>query len=128
MRCPLVILAILLIGGCATSSPTQRWEEALAAEVEEGRAEAEQRRQQFSEERIARIERYGWPPDITRSVINHQIRVGMVDVMVREAWGEPTVINRTTRADGDSEQWVYRDRDSYVYLENGRVTAIQSSR
>ena len=46
--------------------------------------------------------------------------------MVRLAWGAPDEINRTTTAFGIREQWVYGDQ--YLYLDNGVLTAIQTTR
>lgn len=56
----------------------------------------------------------------------NSIRIGMTVRQVRDAWGDPDRINRTTTRAGSSEQWVYGS--SYVYMEAERVTAIQSSR
>lgn len=55
-----------------------------------------------------------------------EIIVGMTAQQVRQAWGEPDSINRTQSGAGTSEQWVY-GLGYYVYLENGRVTAIQTT-
>lgn len=46
--------------------------------------------------------------------------------MVRLAWGAPDEINRTTTAFGIHEQWVYGGQ--YLYLDNGVLTAIQTTR
>lgn len=40
-------------------------------------------------------------------------------------WGEPESVNRTVTARRKSEQWVYGD-GSYLYLDNGVLTAIQN--
>lgn len=40
-------------------------------------------------------------------------------------WGRPESINRTETRHGTREQWVYGG-GRYLYLENGRVTAISS--
>ena len=50
----------------------------------------------------------------------------MTAEMARLAWGEPTTVNTTITSRGKSEQWVYES--SYLYLTNGSVTAIQTSR
>lgn len=42
-------------------------------------------------------------------------------------WGRPETINRTVTRNGTREQWVYGE-GRYLYLENGRVTAISSRR
>ena len=62
--------------------------------------------------------------DATR-VREEKIWVGASEEIVRLAWGSPQDINRTTTASGTREQWVY-GRGTYVYVENGRVTAIQN--
>lgn len=40
-------------------------------------------------------------------------------------WGHPESINRTVTRNGTREQWVF-GVGRYVYLENGRVTAVSS--
>lgn len=40
-------------------------------------------------------------------------------------WGRPETINRTVTRNGTREQWVF-GVGRYVYLENGRVTAVSS--
>ena len=45
--------------------------------------------------------------------------------MCREAWGEPDNINRTTGSWGVHEQWCY-DWGGYLYIENGKLAAIQN--
>jgi hypothetical protein len=40
------------------------------------------------------------------------------------SWGKPKRVNRTTRADGVTEQWVYDG--GYLYFENGILRAIQN--
>jgi len=55
-------------------------------------------------------------------------RIGMTarDVVNRTNWGEPLYKNTTITARGKREQWVYEDRQ-YLYFENGRLTAIQTT-
>ncbi|MFT5875114.1 MAG: hypothetical protein ACI8WT_004095 [Clostridium sp.] len=51
--------------------------------------------------------------------------IGMTAEEVRASrWGNPDSVNRTTTANGTSEQWVY-SINGYVYLENGVVITIQ---
>jgi hypothetical protein len=53
-------------------------------------------------------------------------KVGMTKAQVfKTCWGETGRINRTVTANGVFEQYVYSDT-SYVYFENGIVTAIQN--
>lgn len=43
------------------------------------------------------------------------------------SWGKPDKINRTIRASGTREQWVYRERgEGYLYFENNVLTSIQN--
>ena len=57
---------------------------------------------------------------------NHEAWVGMTVDQLRASWGEPEWGNRTVTAAGTHDQWHYRRRPfSYVYLENGVVTALQ---
>lgn len=56
------------------------------------------------------------------------VGVGMTRAQVHAScWGKPTSINITTTASGDHEQWVYPGYQ-YLYLRNGVVTSIQTSR
>lgn len=41
-------------------------------------------------------------------------------------WGKPQSVNSTTTSNGTREQWVYSS--GYLYVENGRVVAIQETR
>jgi hypothetical protein len=52
--------------------------------------------------------------------------IGMSAESALQRFGQPRKINRSTTASGVREQWVYAD-GQYVYVENGRVTAIQQS-
>ena len=52
------------------------------------------------------------------------VLIGMTEADVLDSmWGKPRKINRTTRASGESAQWVYDG--GYLYFENGRLTAVQ---
>jgi hypothetical protein len=56
-----------------------------------------------------------------------RVVIGATAAEVQTSWGPPDSINRTTTAAGVTEQWVYGG-GRYVYLTNGRVTAIQEFR
>lgn len=56
-----------------------------------------------------------------------RIMIGMPAHLVEVSWGKPKHINRTITGVGITEQWVYGAGD-YVYIDNGRVRAIQTSR
>jgi hypothetical protein len=54
----------------------------------------------------------------------------MTDEMAKLSWGFPAKINKTITASGTNEQWVYENLFSdneYLYFENGKLTAIQTS-
>jgi hypothetical protein len=55
------------------------------------------------------------------------VRIGMSakTVVEKTNWGKPQEINTTTTKNGTHEQWVYGYR-SYLYFENGKLTAIQN--
>lgn len=52
------------------------------------------------------------------------VRIGMSAAQATKAWGEPSRVHRTITSRGTSEQWVYGS-STYLYFENGRLTAIQ---
>ena len=54
-----------------------------------------------------------------------EVRIGMTkEEVLKEGWGRPNDINKTTTAYGVSEQWVYSGY-KYLYFEDGILTAIQ---
>lgn len=58
-------------------------------------------------------------------IIKGQVILGMSTDMCRYAWGEPSRINTTIVEGIKSEQWVY-SLYSYLYFDNGKLTAIQN--
>lgn len=55
------------------------------------------------------------------------VSIGMTAEQVkRSCWGAPSRVNETITARGKREQWVYRS--GYIYLDNGVVSGIQTSR
>lgn len=55
------------------------------------------------------------------------VRIGQTAESVRKScWGKPARVNTTATAGGTHEQWVYGT--GYVYLTNGLVTAVQTTR
>lgn len=69
------------------------------------------------------IEKYG--DDVGRKINSSQVWIGMSKEMLIDSRGYPEDKNITTGSWGKHEQWVYKDK--YVYLEDGIVTATQSS-
>lgn len=73
------------------------------------------------------VERHAsWANSVIAQVVCGAVSVGMTAEQVRASWGNPDDINRSTSSFGTHEQWVYDRLDSYVYLEDGVVTATQS--
>lgn len=59
-------------------------------------------------------------------ILQGKIVRGMTKEMCRESWGEPDDINVSIGSWGRHEQWVYgKIYSSYLYFENGKLTAIQ---
>ena len=54
---------------------------------------------------------------------NHQISIGMITEMVRDAWGRPLNTYRTTTKYGKSEVWCYNYK-TRVYFYDGKVVRI----
>jgi hypothetical protein len=58
-------------------------------------------------------------------ILEGKVKIGFTAEMCVESWGEPNDINKTTGSYGVHEQWIYGD-GSYLYFENGILTAIQN--
>ncbi len=67
---------------------------------------------------------YDYRGNVTSSVPKY-IRLGMSESEVRKILGEPEDINCTTGSYGVHEQWVYEDKDMYLYFEDGILTTVQ---
>lgn len=75
----------------------------------------------------ARIERAN---QVEAAIASRQVVLGMTANEALLSWGQPSKVNASIGAYGRKEQWVYRRgrvRADYVYVENGRVTDIQTS-
>lgn len=72
-------------------------------------------------------EKYKWPALVWKAIESGDVFIGMTREQVIMSWGAPLDINSTETADTYMSQYVYDrfgDR-AYVYLRNGKVTAIQ---
>lgn len=65
------------------------------------------------------------PLPVRDALLEGRVLLGMTSNLVLLAKGKPDNINRTTTLKGSSEQWVYRFPQTYIYLNNGIVTAVQ---
>jgi hypothetical protein len=61
----------------------------------------------------------------TNKILKEEIWLGMTIDMARKSIGVPSKINTSTGSWGVHQQWVYREKDMYLYFENGRLTSIQ---
>ena len=74
-------------------------------------------------ERLARLtKKYG--KATAEEIMQGYVRIGWNKEKCTESWGKPKSVNTTTGSWGVHEQWVYGD--SYLYFENGVLTAIQN--
>lgn len=112
--------------GLAARAERERLERQETEEAARVAASNRRRSQQAMEARTAEINAKPWPSEMKRLVVARQVRIGMTAEMVRLSWGSPTRVNSTVLPSGRREQWVYSD--DYVYLDNGVVAAIQTSR
>jgi hypothetical protein len=104
----------------------------LAAEKAQKEAEAQAAKAKAEQEAYERTpagrvctKHPTWTTEMCEAIGKGKIGVGMTEDQVKAAWGNPRDINRTTTAYGSREQWVY-SMSSYVYLDDGVVTAIQN--
>jgi hypothetical protein len=67
-----------------------------------------------------------WDMEMCQTMDQKEVMIGMTDEQLSLSWGKPKTVNTTTTASRQHEQWVY-GRD-YVYLDNGVVRSMQSSR
>ena len=57
-------------------------------------------------------------------ILEKRVKIGMSDAMCLESWGAPDSKNTTILNGTETEQWVYKT-GSYLYFDNGILTAIQ---
>lgn len=67
-------------------------------------------------------ERYG--QENADLIANKKVKIGMTQEMCLLSWGAPEDVNSTITNGAKSDQWVY-SISSYLYFENGILTAIQ---
>lgn len=77
----------------------------------------------LAEDKAAYIKEYGEKNGTL--IANGQVVIGMTKEMCVAAWGRPTNVNTTTTASGTRDQYVYRDKNAYLYFENGKLVTIQ---
>lgn len=92
-------------------------------ETQRQRAIATKRAKAKEQERVAKIMKQ--PEKFRASMLAKKVAIGMNAEQAILAWGKSKDINSTITAHGIREQWVYGPR-TYLYLDNGIVTAIQN--
>ena len=64
----------------------------------------------------------------TEYVVSGKVHIGMSKDLCEISWGKPDRINKTTYSFGTREQWVYQDKNSYLYFEDDVLTAISENK
>jgi len=59
---------------------------------------------------------------------NTPLQIGMSANTVRQILGAPDSNNKSTSSSGVREQWVYSQKNMYVYFENGILTSFQETK
>jgi len=60
------------------------------------------------------------------NIMKKKYWIGMTSGMATESLGSPNDINKSTGSWGVHEQWIYDNRDLYLYFENGKLTSYQN--
>ncbi len=74
----------------------------------------------------------GMSAEVTQAILDGRVLVGMTAEQASVAWiewGLPDRVNRTTTAEGESAQYVFRREGQptrYFYVERGRVVSVQN--
>lgn len=62
------------------------------------------------------------------AVARREMLAGMTGQDVRQVWGEPNSISRTTTVGRVTEQWIYRQPSRYAYLTEGVLISWQETK
>lgn len=136
------LFAVVLLGGCATGQPEpvpltlDEQEQSYKSDVAKMSIPelCREYRSQGSTTYRARFKRVVSAEIMKRNVWSklewdliqsHRIAIGVSEKLVRCSWGEPVSMNTKTASHEVIKRMVYSD--SYVYLNNDIVTAIQTS-
>ena len=94
-----------------------------AALEAERKAEAAAREEHERLRKEAILKKYG--QKMGQLINEDKVVIGMTKEMAELAWGTPLEVNKTVMKNYVMEQWVY-SLTSYLYFENGELTAIQN--
>ena len=67
---------------------------------------------------------HNWPSTVWSAIEEGKVFIGMTEEQAILSRGKPKEINRTITSNIKNEQWVYGS-GSYLYFDNGRLTAFQ---
>lgn len=87
------------------------------------KANAEQNAKDLAQRKADMIRKYG--EKYGALIAENKVAIGMTKTMCVSAWGQPSDVNSTTTAYGTRDQYVYRDRGSYLYFEGDKLVTIQ---
>jgi len=128
---------------CLSEKDRKKVEKAYQADVENLAEQeivlAEENKEH--EEKVAEKMSEGFSREEAEAIIKDRLSIGMREEVVIEIQGRPEEINQTRTASGTQSQWVYCTQHrntgapswklyctdySYLYFENGVLTAIQN--
>lgn len=66
-----------------------------------------------------------WTDADRQTVAEKKIKLGMTEDQAELSWGNPESKNNTVTQYGKRSQWVYKASKTYLYFENGKLTAWQ---
>jgi hypothetical protein len=130
-----LFIVIVAVIGNATSekSPSSAAPPAPAPTLSPDQIREQETRRKVEEDRFLKTKagkvwakHKDWDRGLCAMIANKEIRIGMPADQVRAAWGKPEKINSTVFPHSVHEQWVYGS--SYVYFEDGVMTALQQSK
>lgn len=132
MGCLGLVLVSMVVGMILSNKPEsdgQRQERAQSR-AEDERQEAERvAAWRKANPKAAKIldDHPEWNEHACEAISERKIFIGMTAEQLRAAWGRPENVNSTIHANSRHEQWVY-GTGNYVYVEDGVITSLQTSR
>jgi hypothetical protein len=66
-----------------------------------------------------------WTDADRQTVAEKKIKLGMTEDQAETSWGSPESKNNTVTQYGKRTQWVYKAAKTYLYFEDGKLTAWQ---
>lgn len=60
-----------------------------------------------------------WPAETQEAIREGKIEIGFTPEQVRMAWGEPDFVDRSVRAEGEAERWVWEKKSPRIGIGVG---------